>query len=313
MSSPSDFVPVFVIGSGRSGTTWLQLLLSQHPSVATCQETHLFTKYLGPLDRTWRAEANDPGPRRVGLPQTFDESDFDEACRAIADRLMRRILADKPGATVALEKTPGHAQEWRLIRRIYPHAYLVHMVRDPRAVVASLKSAGASWGSRWASRSAEGAVRQWETLVLAALEARGTDRYREVRYEDLLEDGPRILSGIFDWLGLDATLDDAEAFVHACRIDRLQKGDGPASPWKLDAEPADFYRKGQADSWKDDLEAPEIRLIESMVPELMRDLGYATSSPPGRIPLGALVRRALRPARARAASMLASASRRLQV
>src|SRR5215469_4920410 len=37
---------VLIVGCPRSGTSWLQRLLSQHPQVATTQETHLFSEYL---------------------------------------------------------------------------------------------------------------------------------------------------------------------------------------------------------------------------------------------------------------------------
>jgi len=36
----------FIAGSGRSGTTWLQLMLGSHPAVATAQESQLFNNYL---------------------------------------------------------------------------------------------------------------------------------------------------------------------------------------------------------------------------------------------------------------------------
>lgn len=41
-------------------------------------------------------------------------------------------------ATRLLEKTPAHARQLELIRAVRPGARFVHLVRDPRATVASL-------------------------------------------------------------------------------------------------------------------------------------------------------------------------------
>ena len=44
---PRDEDLLFIVGSPRSGTTWLQLLLAGHPEVATRGETHLFEHFVG--------------------------------------------------------------------------------------------------------------------------------------------------------------------------------------------------------------------------------------------------------------------------
>src|SRR5687768_17973655 len=41
--------PVFVIGSPRSGTTWVQRLLVAHPAVCGGQESHFFAAFGPPL------------------------------------------------------------------------------------------------------------------------------------------------------------------------------------------------------------------------------------------------------------------------
>lgn len=61
---------VFLVGSPRSGTTWVQRLLASHPQIQTGQESHLFAAYIGPQLRAWRA-GSDPlkwsGRGAVGL------------------------------------------------------------------------------------------------------------------------------------------------------------------------------------------------------------------------------------------------------
>jgi hypothetical protein len=42
---PPNTKLVFLVGAPRSGTSWLQLLLSASPSIATATETYLFATY----------------------------------------------------------------------------------------------------------------------------------------------------------------------------------------------------------------------------------------------------------------------------
>lgn len=48
--------PPFIVGAGRSGTTWLQIMLGRHPAVATTTETHSIAGYPSWMERRWRRE-----------------------------------------------------------------------------------------------------------------------------------------------------------------------------------------------------------------------------------------------------------------
>ena len=140
---------VFIVGAPRSGTTWLQLLLSQSDRVGTCNETYLFSWYLDSLFRTWDDMKNNS--RSIGIHHLISEDAYFAMIRDFAGTILRKIYSAKPSATVCLEKTPGHALSWRNILRIFPDSRFIHIIRDPRAVVASLSSAGKGWGRAWAS------------------------------------------------------------------------------------------------------------------------------------------------------------------
>ena len=71
---------VFVVGSPRSGTSWFNLLLFQHPSVAGAPETHLFSTYMKALDDVWnRHEANNQA-----LARLIDRDEFNQIKREFA-------------------------------------------------------------------------------------------------------------------------------------------------------------------------------------------------------------------------------------
>src|SRR5438094_2346752 len=138
---------LLVGGCPRSGTTWLQLLLAQHPGVATCTETYVFV-YMNHLHRRWVDERNHTfGPRSVGLSQLLSDEEFYGLCRDFAAGVIAKVGRLRPDTQVVLEKTPDNILRWELILKLFPDAYFLHVIRDPRSVASSLLAAGRSrWG-----------------------------------------------------------------------------------------------------------------------------------------------------------------------
>jgi hypothetical protein len=272
---------VFVVGSPRSGTTWLQLLLAQHPAVATHQETHLFHNYLGPLERAYLGGRDAAQVRDVGIHNVVDEATLYGFCRQFALRALDGIAADEPQAEVVIEKSPDHVRDHELILRALPEAWFVHVIRDPRDVVVSMRSAGRGWGRSWAPSRTHGAAATWAHNVQCGLDiAQKTDRYREVRYEDLIGNGTAELGDLFAWLGLPVDGGLCEAALAACRIENLRGGAAQVrSPWALKQEPEGFYRSGRSGGWTGELGRRELNTIEYLAGSLMDRLGYARAVP----------------------------------
>jgi len=265
---------VFLLGAPRSGTTWLQIMLSSHPEVSTCQETHLFSGYLSGLERSWRKHAGDQ--RGVGLQAALTRSRFIELQRHFALSVLDAI-GDTP---VVLEKTPAHITVLGQLQEVLPEARFIHIVRDPRAVAASLAAAGRDWGRSWASTSALHNARRWRANVSEGLALRQAvpGRCFQLRYEDLLADTAGHLAELFAWMELGSGATLAQEVAERNRIDRLQKGDSQAA-WDLSKEPKGFFRKGRADSWKEDLSRRDLAIVEAETGTLMEELGYARQTP----------------------------------
>jgi len=153
---------------------------------------------LGDLEKLGRAER-----RVIGLPTILQPGDLESGQRALVDTLVRRSLETKPGARVVLEKTPSNSLCVDLISRVCPDARLLHIVRDPRDVMASLRDAARGWGADWAPASSAAAARMWLQHYDGARTAVACgDRYMELRYEDLRKDPEKLLSRVLDFLGL---------------------------------------------------------------------------------------------------------------
>ena len=276
----------------------MQLLLARHPAVVTSQETHLFSAYLGDMLRAWETDLAAPEDRRrVGLTTVLEPAAFRAACRGFADTVFAEVAAANPQAETIVEKTPGHVLRAREILRVYPAASFVHVIRDPRDVVCSLRSAGRSWGSHWAPTNVALGARYWQRRVEAGREiGRLTPRYHEVRYEGLLQDAAAVLAGVCEFAGLAADPQFCREAAETCRLDRLQRvAAEPADvPWRLSGEPEGFFRRGRARGWSDDLTRGELRRVEHGASPLMAELGYVpTTRSPHRRPLRTAIRERL--------------------
>jgi hypothetical protein len=166
----------------------------------------------------------------------------------------------------------------RYLSALFPNARFLHLIRDPRAVVASLFgvdfwkrtwrleapawSGGlddvklASWAEANHSPVALAAL-QWRTVIeLGRREAEplAPDRYTELRYEDLTAAPHETMSDALEFFGLPPStrVDDA--------LDRH-------------ATTGDMNAK-----WRRTLDDEDVALIEKLTGGLMSDLGYDLSS-----------------------------------
>lgn len=266
---------VFIVGSQRSGTTWLYLLLSQSPTVAPLYETRLFSDYMRSVFQTWDERAL-PSRNVDGLHNFVSEAAYRDMVRKFAAAALATGIADHPSAAVILEKSPDHALFARDILKVFPDAYFLHIVRDPRAVVASLKAISRSWGVGW--RAAEACERWLDRVGAARAIPALTPHYREIRYEDLFATGPRVLSEIFAWLGIETPPDQCERYFAACQIDALRADQSIGQRLHLEIPQDEFFRQGRMDSWKAELSASVVALVEGLAGNLMAELGYQPAS-----------------------------------
>lgn len=266
--------PAFIIGCPRSGTTWLQLLLAQHPAIASSQETHLFSRYIARLFDGWNYEKETN--QTTGLCSILSEKDFYQICRDMSDNILERIHSEKPYATVILEKTPDQVFCIDLILRLYPNAIIINVIRDPRAVVASLLAASKSWGRSWAPANPIDAAKLWGKSVREGkASSQRTDKYIEVHYESLAQNTQAVLKTLVEWLDLPTDPDFYEQAVNTCSRNSFDSvKDQSKIPSNLRAELGNAKRKGHVASWRSELTTSQINIVEYLVLDLMKECGY---------------------------------------
>ncbi len=283
---------VFIVGAGRSGTTWLQLMLGAHPLVATGQESQLFNNYLRTLYEQWNRELQYPETdklRKHGITSFIDESRFVELIRSFAISIFDNVLTAKPGATIFLEKSPNNSFNIDLIFKCFPDARFIHMIRDGRDVVTSMLAAKSSWGRQWAPDYGFDAASEWVQAVSESQRLQHmSDRYIEVRYEDLLASGVRELGRLYDFLDLNCSESEISEVYNRFAFDKLKSnqysrdvllnpGVAKASGTDSRPEPKGFFRKGIAGDWRNSLSKVQLAEVYWAAGALLTELSYLES------------------------------------
>lgn len=282
---------VFIVGCPRSGSTWATFLLAQHAEVATFQHAKVF-HYLEGMERWHKNKSGhsfivepstdgapgEDGKASLKLAEALPEAELYPMLRGVAEGILSSVAAARPGASVVVDKTPENGHLAEFILKVLPDAHFLHIVRDPRAVFCSHRSASRSW-AKWEfpTRPIDGA-RFWNDDVAAALAIEGlTERYLQVRYEDMQADGPAELGRILSWLDLPVGDGFCKAAVQASSKDKVR-------PTK--ELPQGFVRKTTARGWRDELSPRDARVMEHLSAGLMEVLGYEPTQPPyGGTPL----------------------------
>ena len=263
-----------VVGLPRSGTTFLQIVLGSHPDIVTSRETHLFDRYLGPMFNRFACEEADlQSPDGIRLHIGHDT--LIGHVRTIASSVFASIHAGNPGAQVVLEKTPGHLAWMKLIHDCFPEIQFIHIVRDPRGVVASRRAVGKeAWGG-WAKGGVEETAHAWSASIsdaLAGTKALG-DSYRQVRYEDLFANGATVINELYQWLGLSTDPGLPRDLRERFPIAEMARNTGDATDPRVEPR-ARFFRRGDPQGWQDELSNAEIATIEKQCAETMVLFGY---------------------------------------
>ncbi len=209
--------PLFIVGMPRSGTKLLRGLLNRHPRIGVPGiETEFLPWLANRFERfdDLRSRARFDAFYAAMLRHSYfryrrEHGSLIEAGRwhaACADfsaagvfEALIRVEVDAPRGSGRIwgDKSPSYIDDLPLLKRLYPAAKVLHIVRDVRDYCLSMRNA---WGKdmlRAAQRWADGV--QKARRDGAAL---GAD-YLELRYEDLLERTESEMRRVCAFLGVE--------------------------------------------------------------------------------------------------------------
>lgn len=187
----------FVVGCGRSGTTLVRAILDSHPDLCVAPESHFITGFYRRLPMFETGAGLDTEKLLTMLMQRdwyrrwdlHDEVVWDAyAEQRPADfaslvRLVFATYAKLQGKPRYADKTPPYVQHIPLLASLFPESRFVHIIRDGRDVALSFVD------QPFGPASVVEAAMMWDQRVRAGRTGGtllGSDRYMEVRYEDLV-------------------------------------------------------------------------------------------------------------------------------
>lgn len=280
---------LFVLGAPRSGTSWIQKSLSEQEGWVTVPELHYAVEVLKPVLKAWNRKAaklersledlqhgGRQRERLIGMPVSVEFEELARALRLPLESLVERARATYGPIDVFLEKTPSNSVLVSQLSQVFPDGYMLHVIRDPRSMVRSLRSAGLGWGADWAPRSVLVCALMWRTFVAAA--RRGSTvapHYLEVKYEDARVDLGAEISKVRTWLGIGEPTDSAVVGNGVNRHEILSARVATVLGSMALGEPEGF---GDGSTVRAELTRAQRWLVEVVTAQLMEEYGYVVKS-----------------------------------
>ena len=270
--------PFFIVGSGRSGTTLLRLILDAHSRLAIPPESWILLPLIEHLPLTAELSSSQVEEAVTRVTEHYrwpdleiDDAWFEEQVRALESPRIRTIadvvferVRERSGVPRWGDKTPRYVGIVPEIARLYPEAQFIHLMRDGRDVVLSM------WLRRWFGNWLVWNLDEWRDAMdfmernRAVLPA---ERLLEVRYEDLVLDTEATVRRICAFLGesfepsmmqwedsVAAKIPGRELYIHQKLLRRPR--------------PDDVAR------WKRELHAGQVFMLEAYLGRRLEQQGY---------------------------------------
>ena len=273
--------PIFIIGTERSGSNLLRLVLNAHSHIAVPHPPHIL-HYFAELNDRYGELTDDRNLGRLvddvlGLLEVHIhpwELSVDRG-RVLAQAAPRDIFGVFYALYDQFRELEGKGR-WGCkstfvihhvarIRRTYPDARFVWLVRDPRDVAASSRRSVFSPFHPWFTAEL---WRQQQELGLQHERSLPAGSLLRMRYEDLLADPSGAVQRLAAFL--DEPFEEGMLAYH--RTDAARTASTLSQDWKNTASPVLQHNAGK---YRKQLSATQIEWVESSCGPLMAELGYA--------------------------------------
>jgi hypothetical protein len=279
--------PLFIVGSGRSGTTICAALLNQLPGVFIAKETG----FIGSTQRelVLNSDRDDFAGMIPEINSFLAHNDWQarasveglrEFCGQFqlsgAQGLLHYIWQLESGRrwdelAVVGDNTPLYVMAIPALLRLFPDARFIHMVRDPRDVVCSMLK------MRFGACEAMTAALEWHQSLgcwLLAERLIPAAQRIECRYEDLCTTPDETFAGIAAFAGATAA-EAAEALRRHASGGQQPPGFERIAKWEHHKRLTEPLTPAKVGRYRTELSPAQIRDVESVAQYGMQAYGYA--------------------------------------
>ena len=288
---------VFVTGASRSGTTLMSFVLRNHSSVFGLREMHYFGDVWDPRDKDQHYSDDKAvsciaamlARQEQGVLATAPEEEHLREAKDVIARLNSQQLSAAEiyvaavndisagsGKAIVCEQTPKNIFYAQALLDTYPNAKVVHMARDPRAIMASQKK---RWKRRelstdnsrfplrqslrvWVNYHPYTISRLWNQATKTACRLQGHPRFKIVSFESLLTEPEQTIRGLCEFLEIpfeESMLDVGQVnSSHQSSVGGARRG----------------IHKDALETWSQVLSPAEISITDRKCAQGMASLGY---------------------------------------
>ena len=273
---------VFIVGVGRSGTNLLQGMMNAHENITFPPETQFIRHFITNPSINNKIRKGDNGRVRRKILEDKNLNELNINLKDIIEgstegsklslidfyeKLLEAYLIKKKKKIIG-DKYPKNIEYLKEIKALFPGAYIVHIIRDPRDVVLSRLKADWSKGRPVFVQ----ALTCREQIKMGRKDGRNLfgENYYELLYENLLENPETELSKVCRFLGIDFDENMLEFNQRAGEIVKNKE-----KKWKDNLfKPILSSNKNK---WMSELKKSQIFQVETICQPIIEDFGYIKS------------------------------------
>ena len=276
----------FIVGTMKSGTTWLQLILDSHPDVSCRGEGHftdILATNLAKSFEDYNARISNIYNNRIfneipGYP-TLQRDHYTFVLRSTICLLLYDQMDGRNVRAIG-EKTPNHTRALHFLSQLFPAAKFIHLIRDGRDTAVSawfhflrINPNGLPDQAGSFSEFIEKFAHQWASDIKEARKygAQNPDSYREYRYESLHDTGDAVIREILEFLDIDSADSVVRGCLESASFDRLSSGRKPGHENK-----GSHFRKGVVGDWKNHFSSHDAGRFSKVAGNMLDRLGYGS-------------------------------------
>jgi hypothetical protein len=206
--------PVFIVGSPRSGTSILTWCLGQHPNIFPVPESKWMGNFALNLAVSYRLGAARGDRTILSWMDILPDEFFTAFGRTINDDLIlahrsdlerKRKMKRSPSEPKMrwVDGTPDYSLDIYALRKLFPQALFIHIVRNVCDVVRSMLNFHRVAGIELV-RNEEAAYRYWLRMVRACMQAEaayGPLVVKRLLYSSLIDDPASAMRSLLDFVG----------------------------------------------------------------------------------------------------------------
>ena len=288
---------LFITGASRSGTTLLSFVLRKQTDILGLRELQYFGEFCGPSQlgqsltesQLLRAAAAIHARQRDGILEPQIGADDHRWAQSLLHSMPEHNrtgaglfaaavgkLGASAGKPIPCEQTPRNIFYAKQLLDTFEDAHVIHMMRDPRSVMASQKK---RWQRRklaaqtsakshlrslqsWVNYHPYTSARLWTRASNAAHRLQGHPRFTIVRFEDLVGTPQATVEKLCRRIGV--SFEPKMLDISQVNSSHVSSTRGQRQGWNTAA----------IDAWRQILTPTEISIAQRICGPLMRDFDY---------------------------------------